>query len=50
MINFGCIYIATFNITFITMFILYYSNQPLNVTTPQECYISISSTNVFMCV
>ena len=50
MFNFVCMYIVTFNIIFITMFILYYSNQPLNVTTPLVCYISISATNVIMCV
>ena len=50
MINFRCIYIGRFNITFITMFILYYSNQSLHVTTHRVCCISISSTNVIMCV
>ena len=48
MFNFCCVYIATFNITFITMFILHYSNQPLHVTTHRVCYISISSTNANM--
>ena len=50
MFSFCCIYIATFDITFFTMFILYYSNQLLHVTTPRICYISTTSTNVNMYV
>ena len=46
MVNFCGIYVATFNKTFITMFIPYYSNKPLHVTTPRVSNISISSTNV----
>ena len=48
--DFCCIYMVTLNITFITMFILHYRNQPLHVTTPRVCYTSISSTNANMYV
>ena len=52
MFLFCCIQIVTSFITFITMHvhILYYSNQPLHVATPRECYVSTSSyTSSFVC-
>ena len=50
MFYFCSIYIASFNIAFITMFIGHYGNEPLHVTTPRVSYIYISSANVNMCV
>ena len=48
---FDVFYIATFDISFITMFIyLYFNNQPLHVTTHRVFYTSISSPNVIMCL